>query len=249
MIYLKQGDFLMAERTHTQTAVDKHGILLIARGLLTPLVMGGLGFLTAGSLAWRAGWAYIGVNMVAWATLGIWLFLANRELLYERTKRRRPPGSKRWDIIILLFFGFSWLLTMIVAGWDVRFGWSATFPFWVQVAGAVITLVGCLLLAWSMVVNRHFEPTVRIQSDRDHRVISAGPYRWVRHPGYVGVILMFFIGSPLLLGHWTVFVPALVGTVLLVVRTGLEDRTLHNELPGYADFAEQTRSRLLPGVW
>jgi protein-S-isoprenylcysteine O-methyltransferase Ste14 len=90
--------------------------------------------------------------------------------------------------------------------------------------------------------------TVRIQSDRGHRVAASGPYRIMRHPGYVAVAL-HFIAVPLTVGSWVALIPALLGIVLFVVRTALEDRTLIAELPGYADYARQTRSRWLPGVW
>ena len=100
-----------------------------------------------------------------------------------------------------------------------------------------------------MVVNRHFEPGVRIQRERDHAVITSGPYRLVRHPGYTGTIASYFIGMPLMLGSWPAFIPAAVGTVLLVVRTALEDRLLLRDLAGYADYAARTRHRLVPGVW
>jgi protein-S-isoprenylcysteine O-methyltransferase Ste14 len=105
------------------------------------------------------------------------------------------------------------------------------------------------LLTWAMAVNTHFEKTVRIQHDRGHRVIDSGPYRIVRHPGYLGAILGFTLAAPLLLGSWWSFVPAVAAVVCLIIRTSLEDRTLQNELDGYKDYAQNVRYRLLPGLW
>ena len=101
---------------------------------------------------------------------------------------------------------------------------------------------------WSMVVNPHFEKTVRIQKDRGHQVCSGGPYRFVRHPGYVGVILAALCG-PLLLGSWVALVPGVVIGVLFTWRTGIEDRILLDKLPGYSAFAATTRYRLVPFIW
>jgi protein-S-isoprenylcysteine O-methyltransferase Ste14 len=99
-----------------------------------------------------------------------------------------------------------------------------------------------------MLVNTHFETVVRIQADRGHRVVTTGPYGLVRHPGYVGVSLLA-LGTPLIVGSAYGLIPAALTVITLVVRTALEDRTLGAELPGYADYAAQTRHRLLPGIW
>jgi protein-S-isoprenylcysteine O-methyltransferase Ste14 len=135
-----------------------------------------------------------------------------------------------------------------VAGLDHRYGWSAPGSPVVYIAGDLIVAGAFALLAWSMVVNRHFEGTVRIQEGRGHQVISSGPYRYVRHPGYAAVILTF-MGTGLAVGSWAGLLVGALGSILFVVRTALEDRTLQAELPGYTEFARQTRYRLLPGVW
>ena len=114
--------------------------------------------------------------------------------------------------------------------------------------GVVIFVPGAAILTWSMVVNPFFEKTVRIQTDRGHRVVDAGPYSIVRHPGYVGFI-GWSLGIPLLLGSRWAFVPASLAVIGLALRTALEDRTLRAELAGYPEYAERVRFRLLPGVW
>jgi protein-S-isoprenylcysteine O-methyltransferase Ste14 len=110
-------------------------------------------------------------------------------------------------------------------------------------------LGGTAVVTWAMAVNTHFEKTVRIQSDRGHTVCDRGPYRWVRHPGYVGASLAFPLATPLLLGSAWAFVPAALCVAMLVLRTALEDRMLRAELEGYEAFAGKTRYRLLPGIW
>jgi protein-S-isoprenylcysteine O-methyltransferase Ste14 len=112
----------------------------------------------------------------------------------------------------------------------------------------VIGASGHALLVWSMVANAYFSLIVRIQADRSHQVVSSGPYRFVRHPGYLGSIL-FFLSTSLLLGSWWALIPGAAAALLIVIRTALEDRTLHAELPGYADYVERVRYRLLPGIW
>ena len=99
-----------------------------------------------------------------------------------------------------------------------------------------------------MVVNPFFEKTVRIQTDRGHRVVDTGPYAYVRHPGYVG-FLGWILAAPLLLASVWAIVPALISVVGLVIRTALEDRTLRAELPGYPEYAARVRFRLIPGMW
>ncbi len=111
-----------------------------------------------------------------------------------------------------------------------------------------IFIPGAALFSWSMVVNPFFEKTVRIQTDRGHRVIDTGPYAFVRHPGYLGFV-GWTLSAPLLLASAWAFVPAVLSVVGIVVRTALEDRTLQAELPGYPEYAARVRSRLIPGVW
>ena len=120
---------------------------------------------------------------------------------------------------------------------------------WFWALGVALYLFCVFILTWAMSVNTYFEKTVRIQHDRGHRVIDSGPYRIVRHPGYLGTIFGFALAGPLLLGSWWAFVPAVIAVVCLVIRTVLEDRTLQKELDGYDAYTQNVRYRLLPGVW
>jgi protein-S-isoprenylcysteine O-methyltransferase Ste14 len=131
---------------------------------------------------------------------------------------------------------------------DHRYGWSPVFPTWLNILGFILIGVGYAFAVWAMAENRFFSGVVRIQLDRGHVVCDSGPYRFVRHPGYVGNILPL-PGIVLALGSvWTV-VPALVALIIIVVRTVLEDRALRDELPGYLDYARRVRYRLIPGIY
>ena len=111
-----------------------------------------------------------------------------------------------------------------------------------------VILAGYSLASYALIENRFFSALVRIQTDRGHRVVSSGPYRWLRHPGYAGALMSFW-ATPSWLDSWWAFIPAALVTAVLVIRTRLEDETLRNELDGYDDYARRVRYRLLPGVW
>lgn len=177
------------------------------------------------------------------------LTFVDPELLNQRGAWQKKTDAKAWDRILVRVFGqFSLNILPIVMGLDVgRFHWS-NLGLWVTVLGVAVFSAGWALLTWAMVVNPHFETIVRIQVDRNHRVVTTGPYQVVRHPGYVGAGL-WALGSPLIVGSAYGLLPAGITVGLLVLRTGLEDRTLRAELPGYADYARRVRYRLVPGIW
>lgn len=229
--------------------LDKYGINTIIRHLFTGVVTAVLLFLGAGTLDWSAGWVFSILNLLGWAGMSAAVGYWNPELFNERGKPRREMQKPRqWDMIILILYTIMMFTQPFIAGMDYRNGWSAqpVSPV-LLVVGNAINLLGFALLAWSMIANRYFAPIVQIR-EGEHRVADAGPYRYVRHPGYVSVILTF-MAMPLALGTWAALVPALIGVALYVVRTALEDRTLQAELSGYAEYAQRTRYRLVPGVW
>jgi protein-S-isoprenylcysteine O-methyltransferase Ste14 len=137
---------------------------------------------------------------------------------------------------------------LIVAGLDVRFGWSPELALAIRLAALVLWLQGDVFSKWAAVSNRFYSRLVRIQEDRGHTVVTDGPYRTVRHPGYAGALLVG-LATPIALGSLWALVPAVLLGLLLVIRTALEDRTLHAELSGYAAYAQQTRYRLVPLIW
>ena len=143
---------------------------------------------------------------------------------------------------------FGPLLTLLVAGLDKRFGWSPALPPVVHVIALLVMFFGMIITTWAIVSNAFFSGYVRIQEERGHQVASGGPYRYVRHPGYLGGIL-FNLASPFMLGTLWALVPALLTVVVVVIRTNREDKTLQLELDGYDDYSRQVSFRLLPGVW
>ena len=172
--------------------------------------------------------------------------MKNPVLRQERWKERED--SKSFDRTITYVY-LSMLLAMtLIGGLDNgRFGWSS-LPAWSVPLGVLLHVLGQLPMLWAFSTNPHLETTVRVQKDRDHKVITTGPYRFVRHPMYLGLIVML-VAWPLVFGSAWAYGPALVAFVAYLIRTELEDRTLQRELPGYAEYARSTRYRLVPFVW
>lgn len=137
---------------------------------------------------------------------------------------------------------------LLVAGLDARFEWSAGLPLSVTLAGLTLLLAGYIIGSWALIENAWFSGTVRVQAERGHAVVSSGPYGWVRHPGYLGT-LMVSVGIPLLLDSAMAFVPAVAYGAAVIVRTVLEDRFLQGHLAGHRKYATKVRHRLVPGVW
>ncbi len=206
-------------------------------------------FIGAGTYSWDWAWLYSAITLIGWVVLSVILVRENPGLLNERGKRMKDlTGTKRWDWIIMSIYSILLLATPLVAGLDYRYGWSAAVPAGIKVIGAAVLVLSFIPLTWSMAVNRYFTATVRIQTSLGHQVMSSGPYRIVRHPGYVAVIMQF-IAVPLTLGTNAAWIPALLGVALYTLRTQLEDRTLQAELPGYEAYAQEVRYRLLPDIW
>jgi protein-S-isoprenylcysteine O-methyltransferase Ste14 len=219
----------------------------LAKGLFAKLLMVAILFLSAGRLDWLMGWALVGVY-VGWDIVTV-LILVPRSpgLIAERAKIQE--GTKKWDLVLTtLASSFTPMVTWIVAGLDVRFGWTTGIPPVAQVAALVIVALGFALVAWAMASNEFFSTMVRIQEERGHTVATGGPYQFVRHPGYVGAI-MFQLGSAIALGSLWALIPSGLSAILYVVRTALEDRTLQEELAGYSDYVQRVRFRLVPGLW
>jgi protein-S-isoprenylcysteine O-methyltransferase Ste14 len=203
-------------------------------------------FLAAGRLNWTWAWVYLGICLVSVAINGTFLLRTSPETIAERG---RPQETQDWDKVV----GGLWALVLylvlpLVAGLDVRSGWTRELSLAWNLAGAVVLAAGLGLGGWAMIANAYFSTAVRIQSDRGQTVCRSGPYRFVRHPGYVGFILQS-LGTPLLLGSLWALIPGIVAAALMVIRTSFEDRMLQAELPGYREYTQQVRHRLLPGVW
>jgi protein-S-isoprenylcysteine O-methyltransferase Ste14 len=214
--------------------------------LAIPIRFGLLAFLPAGTLYWPRGWLFVLVSLATSGLSVLYLWRTNPEVLVARSRFR--PEAKTWDKILLCFYVPALLSILVVAALDDgRFHWHPVS--WRLVGlGYALYVLGMALITRSQAVNKFFEQMVRIQTDRNHRVISTGPYSAVRHPGYAASLLMC-LGEPLALGSLWALVPAAVACSLLILRTRWEDATLARELPGYDHYARTVRSRLIPCVW
>jgi len=203
-------------------------------------------FLSAGRWDWVMGWALVGITALWVIATGLVVIPRYPELLAERLGPRK--GGKTWDTTIMGIVGLGTIARYIVAGLDVRYGWTTGVPVALQVIGLVIAALGYALVVWATASNAFFSQIVRIQQERGHTVATGGPYRYVRHPSYVGTIL-FELATPIMLGSWWALIPGGLDAILFAVRTALEDKTLQRELDGYKEYTERVKYRLLPGVW
>ena len=237
--------------TDEQAAVERPTRLTWLRVTVVYLLVPLLLLLCGGDVDWWEAWIF-SLQIVAAALLGrLWAERRHPGLLAERQRVRFEDTTdvKPWDKVLapLMAISLSFPL-VIVAGLDHRHGWSPEFPIGLKILGFIAIALGYLFGVWAMAENRFFSSMVRIQTDRGHSVCDSGPYRFVRHPGYAGNILPL-PGIVLALGSVWTLIPAAVAIVILIVRTALEDRTLQEELPGYRDYAEVVRYRLIPGIY
>ena len=236
----------MTESTKIQTGkLDRSGVNRIITVLGTLVLFGAILFVSAGRLNWWEAWIFLGIYLVGITLNGLYSLRHNPDMLNERG--RMGENAKSWDKVIGLIYMVLLFAIYILAGLDARYAWSAA-PLWVKMLGGVAFAFSMALTFWVMSANTFLSTFVRIQDERGHTTVTSGPYRFVRHPMYVGVIFMS-LGMPLLLGSWWALIPGVLNIVLFIVRTSLEDRMLQAELPGYKEYAGRVRYRLLPGVW
>jgi protein-S-isoprenylcysteine O-methyltransferase Ste14 len=197
---------------------------------------------------WWEAWVYAGITILGFAISRALAARRHPDLLAERARHMRHENVQSWDRLLAPLVGLGFGLLLLVAGLDALLGWSPPFGAPIKVVSLLLILAGYALGSYALIENRYFSGVVRIQTDRNHRVVSTGPYRWVRHPGYAGGLLAY-LATPVFLDSVWAFVPTVLLTVALVIRTALEDRTLQEQLPGYREYAGRVRYRLLPGVW
>ena len=214
---------------------------------IAPFIQGYLLFMSAGTMAVPRAWFLIVITLFGMFGQIAIVAAKNPELVNHRGLWKKKKDTKSWDKKLVPIFILSGYMTFIVIGLDVRYG-GTTLGFWSAVFGTALFAISVAMLTSAMLVNTHFETTVRIQTDRNHKVITAGPYRFIRHPGYVGSSL-WILSAPLIVGSVYGLIPAVMAVILLVIRTILEDRILRLELDGYSDYAHQVRYRLIPGLW
>lgn len=203
-------------------------------------------FIPAGSLNWPEAWIFFALFLL-YTTAAVWWMKKNDPELYkERSSKRKDV--KKWDKVIMAIYTLLLAGQIILSGLDaVRFGWSAVpLPLTIFAFCIYVPAMGFALSA--MIHNSYLSQYVRIQGERDHHVCTTGPYRFVRHPMYVGVILVFLC-TPLALGSLWSYIPAGLIIILFIIRTALEDKTLRQELPGYQEYCQVVKYRLIPGIW
>jgi protein-S-isoprenylcysteine O-methyltransferase Ste14 len=214
--------------------------------LISTAVMIAVLFLCAGRLDWAPGWIFVALYLVGIAEAAFVMRRWNPDLIEARAKVRRKD-TKPFDRVFLTIYFPLTLIQPALGALDARFDWSA-LPGQTLWIGVALMIPCTALIAWVLGINRHAETTVRIQTDRGHKVVDVGPYRFLRHPMYIGLMLMHAATALILGSAWALVMAAGIA-LLFVWRTAMEDRTLRRELPGYDEFARRTRYRLFPGVW
>lgn len=229
--------------------LNRYGRKELIGHLAGPLFMAALFFVFAGRMNLYRAWLWASVSFVYYVAGMMVILKVNPSLLNERGGWNKKKDTKKWDKILLLVFGTVGLyFHTILMALDVgRFEWSLLSP-WFILPGMILYTGGFNLTYWAMAENNHFETTVRIQHERNHRVVTTGPYRIVRHPGYAGLIMANF-GSTMMLGSLYGFITSSATLLIVGLRTWLEDRTLAAELEGYRDYRKEVRYRLFPLIW
>lgn len=213
-------------------------ILLIP---LSPLII-------SGRWNWLEAWLYFGITTVGFA-VSRWLAISKHaDLLKERARFLDQPDAVSWDKLLSPLVGLGGALIPLTAGFDALFNGTTEFSTGIKVLAVVMMIVSYALGSYALTTNQFFSGMVRIQSERGHKVVSSGPYRWVRHPGYAGALLTYLV-TPLLLDSLWSFIPVALLIVVLIIRTCKEDSFLQDALAGYREYAGQVRYRLIPGIW
>ncbi len=237
------------DTSNPSTVEKKSRNKMVIRGVVSTIliliVMDLVLFLSAGTLDWPAAWIFTGLYGAFLIAFSIYTSFNDPGLLKERG--RKAENVKPWDLTIARIYNFLLFALFVVCGLDTRFGWSG-MPLWLQGVGLLGIVLGAALM-WQVVKENTFlSRYARIQDDRGHKVITTGPYKHVRHPMYAASLYLFPCIA-LMLGSFYGLIPGLAITVLYVIRTRLEDQMLLEELPGYRDYAQKTRFRLVPRVW
>lgn len=222
------------------------GIVVLT--LLLVVVVPFLPLLISKHWDWWEAWVYAITTIIAFALSRILAARRHPDIIAERAGFLQHENTKPWDkrLVSLGLLGGS--LLPLAAGLDALYAWSPMFSLPVKLVLLVLILAGYVLGSYAFIENSFFSAEVRLQSDRGHQVVSSGPYRWIRHPGYAGSLLTTLV-IPFFLDSLWAFLPAVFCIILLVIRTNLEDKALSDELEGYRDYAMRVRYRLFRGVW
>jgi protein-S-isoprenylcysteine O-methyltransferase Ste14 len=227
----------------------EHGMIakLLLQTLIWIVAMGALLFVPAGTLHWPAAWVFLSTIAILGIAAGLWLAKTDPALLAERMHPMMQSGQPTADKKFMLVFGFVALTWFVAIGLDRRYH-ASDVPLALQALGLAMLVFSTGFIMWVMRENSFAAPVVKLQTERGHRVVSTGPYAWVRHPMYSGTVL-FFVGAPLLLGSWWGVAMSPLFAVLFAIRIAIEERALIAGLPDYADYTARVRYRLVPGLW
>lgn len=216
--------------------------------LLVLVIMPLLPIFISGRWGWWEAWLMAIVFILTFIISRAIARRRNPGILSERANYNQHENTQPWDKWLSPLVAFGSVFMLLVAGLDALFHWSEGFSLPVEMIGLALIVAGYVLGSYAFVENAFFSGTVRIQGERGHKVISSGPYGWMRHPGYMGNLIAS-LGIPLLLDSVWAFIPVIIFGAFFVIRTRLEDRFLQSNLPGYKEYAQKVRYRLLPGVW
>jgi protein-S-isoprenylcysteine O-methyltransferase Ste14 len=220
---------------------------VIARFIVGLILIGAVLFGTAGTFQWPEAWIYIVIQFGWSSVLSVWLWRHDIELLKDRLKFMKR-SAKRWDKVLMFVSLPFYIAYMVIPGLDaVRHQWSHV-SIGAKVLCFALVIASFAWITWIMKVNTFLSRFVEIQEERGHRVITTGPYKFVRHPMYIGAMILL-LALPVALGSLYALIPAAFTVIFTIIRTSLEDNTLHQELEGYAEYARRTKYRLLPGIW
>lgn len=223
--------------------INKNVLRRLSQIIFSLILQGLCLFISAWSIKWHWAWIFIFLNIFI---LILNSFILPLELIEERGKKKKD--AKKWDKILTKISIIPLLGINIISGLDYHFNWSGQLNIIMNIFSLVIYLFSSMFITWSMISNKYFSTMVRIQIDRGHQVASSGPYKYIRHPGYLGFIIMMF-AIPLALGSLYGLILSVISAILFIIRTSLEDKTLKDELNGYLEYSENVKYKLIPFVW
>lgn len=225
--------------------LNKDGVKRIIQLMLTSILIMAVLFASAGTFDYPEAWTLIEVYLIALLTGGVYVGLKNPEVINARGRWR--GGIKKQELVIVTLYSIAALMLLIVAGLDFRYKWSLV-PQELKLLGIASVFISMAIAYWTMYVNAYLAVLVKVDKKHGQRVITTGPYRHVRHPLYVSLIISL-LGMPLILGSYIALIPGVFAIFFLSVRVVFEEQTLMKELKGYRQYMKKTKYRLVPGVW
>lgn len=221
-------------------------LALIAKGILlfcaTPIILGAILFIPAGTLNYWQAWLYLAVLIIPFFFVALYFIVTDPAFLERRLKMREKEARQK--LLIKLSYPI-FIAGFLIPGLDQRFGWSSV-PSELVLAADALVFLGYLLVFFVFRENSYAGRTIRVE--KGQKVISTGPYAVVRHPMYVGVLLMY-LSTPIALGSYWAVIPFLFMIPVIVFRIFNEEEVLRRELPGYKAYCKKVRHRLIPYIW